>query len=60
MELVVNGIQMAFQANGESEPKALLLVHGFPLDSGMWEAQLAGPGGPGIRDCAGPARARPV
>ena len=42
MELVVNDIRMAYQAKGDAEPKALLLVHGFPLDSGMWEAQLAG------------------
>ena len=44
MEAVVNGVRLAYQANGDASKPALLLVHGFPLDSGMWEAQLAGLG----------------
>lgn len=42
METNVNGVRLAYQANGEVSKPALLLVHGFPLDSGMWEAQLEG------------------
>jgi 3-oxoadipate enol-lactonase len=42
MEAKVNGVRLAYQANGEVSGPALLLVHGFPLDSGMWEAQLEG------------------
>lgn len=44
MEATINGVRLAYQANGDVSKPALLLVHGFPLDSGMWEAQLAGLG----------------
>jgi 3-oxoadipate enol-lactonase len=42
MEATVNGMRLSYQANGDAGKPALLLIHGFPLDSGMWEAQLAG------------------
>ncbi len=42
MEAVINGVRLAYQANGDAAQPPLVLVHGFPLDSGMWEAQLAG------------------
>lgn len=42
MEAVINGARLAYQANDKAGLPPLLLVHGFPLDSGMWEAQLTG------------------
>ncbi len=42
MEAVIGGVRVAYQANGQENRPALLLVHGFPLDSGMWDAQLEG------------------
>jgi len=40
MELTVNGIKMAYDDLGEGP--AILLIHGFPLNRQMWQAQ-AGP-----------------
>ena len=40
MEAAINGISLAYLVGGKPNSSALLLVHGFPLDSGMWEAQL--------------------
>lgn len=42
METVVNGIRMAYRMAGEPGQPALILIHGFPLDSAMWQAQLEG------------------
>jgi 3-oxoadipate enol-lactonase len=38
----VNGIRMAYRDRGRGCETALLLIHGFPLDSRLWDAQLAG------------------
>ncbi|MBI4544578.1 MAG: alpha/beta fold hydrolase [Gemmatimonadetes bacterium] len=38
MQAVVNGIRMHWQEAGRGEP--VLLVHGFPFDSSLWEPQL--------------------
>jgi len=42
MEMVVNGVRLAYRTAGSAEQPALVLIHGFPLDSAMWDAQLAG------------------
>ena len=42
MEAMVNGARLAYRAAGRPGRPALVLAHGFPLDSGMWEAQLSG------------------
>lgn len=42
VETVVNGVRMAYRTAGSAEQPALVLIHGFPLDSAMWDAQLAG------------------
>lgn len=42
MQVIINGGVMAYQAAGRPGAPALILIHGFPLDSGMWNAQLAG------------------
>jgi pimeloyl-ACP methyl ester carboxylesterase len=42
MEAQVNGVKLYYRESGSPELPALLLVHGFPLDSGIWEAQLEG------------------
>jgi 3-oxoadipate enol-lactonase len=42
METVVNGIRMAYRTGGKVGQPVLLLIHGFPLDSAMWDAQLDG------------------
>src|SRR6266542_306071 len=34
----INGATIPYQERGRGVP--VVLVHGFPLDSGMWEAQL--------------------
>ncbi len=34
----VNGIEMAFVDRGRGSP--VVLVHGFPLDHSMWDAQI--------------------
>jgi 3-oxoadipate enol-lactonase len=38
----VNGIEIAYRDRGRAHRTALLLVHGFPLDSRLWDAQVAG------------------
>lgn len=42
MYATVNGIRMAYRDRGRDHKTALLLVHGFPLDSRLWDAQIAG------------------
>jgi 3-oxoadipate enol-lactonase len=38
----VNGIRMAYRDRGRGHETALLLIHGFPLDSRLWHAQIVG------------------
>lgn len=38
----VNGIRLAYSDRGRKHGEVLLLVHGFPLDRRLWDAQLAG------------------
>jgi pimeloyl-ACP methyl ester carboxylesterase len=33
---------MAYRERGRGRGTALLLIHGFPLDSRLWDAQVAG------------------
>jgi pimeloyl-ACP methyl ester carboxylesterase len=40
METVVNGVKIAYQTAGRPDLPALVLIHGFPLDRAMWDAQL--------------------
>jgi 3-oxoadipate enol-lactonase len=42
MYAIVNGIRMAYRQRGRGHDTALLLVHGFPLDGRMWDAQIGG------------------
>ena len=42
MYATVNGFRMAYRERGRGRETALLLIHGFPLDSRLWDAQLAG------------------
>jgi 3-oxoadipate enol-lactonase len=42
MYATVNGARLAYRERGLGQPVALLLIHGFPLDCRMWDAQLAG------------------
>jgi 3-oxoadipate enol-lactonase len=42
MYATVNGFRMAYRERGGGRETALLLIHGFPLDSRLWDAQLAG------------------
>jgi 3-oxoadipate enol-lactonase len=42
MDAKANGGKLFYRQSGAPESPALLLIHGFPLDSGMWEAQLDG------------------
>lgn len=42
MDAQINGIRLFYREGGAAGAPALVLVHGFPLDSGMWDAQLAG------------------
>jgi 3-oxoadipate enol-lactonase len=42
MDATVNGIEMAYRDRGRAHRTALLLVHGFPLDGRLWDAQVAG------------------
>lgn len=42
MNATVNGIRLAYRERGRGQPTALLLIHGFPLDHRMWDAQLNG------------------
>jgi 3-oxoadipate enol-lactonase len=38
MEMIVNGVRLNYDDRGAGE--AILLMHGFPLDRSMWEAQV--------------------
>ncbi len=42
MEATVNGFRMNYRVSGRAGVPPLLLIHGFPLDSAMWDAQLEG------------------
>jgi 3-oxoadipate enol-lactonase len=42
MIATVNGIRMAYHDRGRGRETVLLLIHGFPLDSRLWDAQVAG------------------
>jgi 3-oxoadipate enol-lactonase len=42
MYATVNGIRMAYRDRGRGREMTLLLIHGFPLDSRLWDAQVAG------------------
>jgi 3-oxoadipate enol-lactonase len=42
MIATVNGIRMAYRERGRGHETALLLIHGFPLDGRLWDAQLSG------------------
>jgi 3-oxoadipate enol-lactonase len=42
MIATVNGTRMAYRDRGRRHGTALLLIHGFPLDSRLWDAQVAG------------------
>jgi 3-oxoadipate enol-lactonase len=42
MYATVNGIRMAYRDRGRGHKTALLLIHGFPLDRRLWDAQVAG------------------
>jgi 3-oxoadipate enol-lactonase len=42
MYATVNSVRLAYRDRGQGRPIVLLLIHGFPLDHRMWDAQLAG------------------
>jgi pimeloyl-ACP methyl ester carboxylesterase len=42
METQLNGARIAFCERGARSGRTLLLIHGFPFDHRMWQAQLAG------------------
>ncbi len=42
MKATVNGIRLAYSERGREHANTLLLVHGFPVDRHLWDAQLAG------------------
>ena len=42
MQARLNDMTMAYEERGQVDRPVLLLVHGFPLDSRMWSAQLDG------------------
>jgi 3-oxoadipate enol-lactonase len=42
MRTSIHGIQLAYRAAGAGRSPALLLIHGFPLDNHLWDAQLRG------------------
>jgi 3-oxoadipate enol-lactonase len=42
MVRTLNGIRMAYHDRGRSHETVLLLIHGFPLDSRLWHAQIVG------------------
>ena len=44
-----NGAQLHYTVHGSGSAAPLVLVHGFPLDSRMWEAQIAALSGGGRR-----------
>ena len=41
MYATVKGVRLAYSDRGQKHQKALLLVHGFPLDRHLWDSQLA-------------------
>lgn len=38
----VNGVRLSYRDLGQKHARALLMIHGFPLDHRIWQAQLAG------------------
>ncbi len=42
MYVTVNGVRLVCYQRGKGRHPALLLVHGFPLDHRLWNAQLSG------------------
>ena len=42
MYAAINGTRLAYAERGTSQSTNLLLIHGFPLDRHLWDAQLAG------------------
>lgn len=42
MVVTVNGVRLACRERGRGRPITLLLIHGFPLDHRMWDAQAVG------------------
>lgn len=42
MNVTVNGVRLAYRERGRGQPSTLLLIHGFPLDHRMWDAQSVG------------------
>src|ERR1043166_6951931 len=36
----VNGVRIHYRERGERKANVLVLLHGFPLDSRMWNAQI--------------------
>jgi pimeloyl-ACP methyl ester carboxylesterase len=42
MYATVNGVRLAYSDRGQRHKTALLLIHGFPLDHRLWEAQSRG------------------
>ncbi len=42
MYATINGVRLAYRERGRRHGTALLLIHGFPLDSRLWDAQLRG------------------
>ena len=38
----VNGVRLAYAERGRRHDTTLILIHGFPLDRHLWDAQLAG------------------
>ncbi len=39
---IANGVKLAYRDLGQRHPQTLLVIHGFPFDHRMWQAQLAG------------------
>ena len=42
MYAAINGARLAYAERGTRQSTNLLLIHGFPLDRHLWDAQLAG------------------
>lgn len=42
MYVTSNGVRLAYYQRGRGRDPVLLLVHGFPLDHRLWQAQLSG------------------
>jgi 3-oxoadipate enol-lactonase len=41
LNLTVNGVRLSVESQGEG-PRAILFIHGFPLDRSIWRDQVAG------------------